>query len=205
MRSKPFLIGIILSAAVMIVTQVAVGSDMFSYGKMLNVEYTELTKDARKEVDCLAENIYHEARAEPTKGQVAVALVTMNRLHDDRFPKNICGVVKQKTQGTCQFSWYCMPVKLNKSSESYQEALKTALHVYANYELIDDITRGSLYYHADYVRPGWKLLKTVVIGRHIFYKEGRKQNDAKAKPTVERGQFETLFLSADGRDKSGDM
>jgi spore germination cell wall hydrolase CwlJ-like protein len=49
-----------------------------------------------------------------------------------------------------------------------------ALHVYANYEMIDDITNGALYYHADYVNPGWKLKKTKVIGRHIFYKEGSK-------------------------------
>ena len=207
MRSKPILIGVIVSAliAIMTVTQVAVGSNLFGYDRVLDIEYTELTKDAKKEVDCLAENIYHEARAEPTKGQLAVALVTMNRVNDERFPKKICEVVKQKTNGTCQFSWYCMKVKLNKSSEDYQEALKAALHVYANYENIDDFTRGSLYYHADYVHPGWKLLKTVVIGRHIFYKEGRKQNDAKVKSTTERGQLKTLILSADGRDQSSDM
>lgn len=203
MRSKPFLIGIILSLALSLGIVSATGA--FGGSRMLDIEYTELTKDAKRQVDCLAENIYHEAKSESSKGQIAVALVTMNRVHDERFPKDICGVVKQKTQGTCQFSWYCMAVRLNKSSEGYQEALKHALHVYANYELIDDFTRGSLYYHADYVRPGWKLLKTVVIGRHIFYKEGRKQDDAKTKPTTERGQFKTLILSVDGRDQSSDM
>ena len=199
MRSTQlFLIGIIFFILCSIGIVSATGT--FDDPKMLDVDYTELTKDAKRQVDCLAENIYHEAKSESPKGQIAVALVTMNRVNDDRFPKDICGVVKQKTQGTCQFSWYCMAVRLNKSSESYQEALKHALHVYANYELIDDFTRGSLYYHADYVHPGWKLLKTVVIGRHIFYKEGRKQDDAKTKPTTERGQFKTLILSLDGRD-----
>lgn len=199
MRSKPFLIGVAvtLMMAILIVTQTAVGSNLLPH-KLLDIEYVELTKDAKREVDCLAENIYHEAKSESNKGQVAVALVTMNRVKDTRFPKKICEVVKQKTNGTCQFSWYCMRVTLNKSSESYQEALKAALHVYANYENLDDITRGSLYYHADYVNPGWKLLQTVVIGRHIFYKEGRNQNDGKTKPTVERGFFKTRILSSDG-------
>lgn len=180
MRSNPILLGVILSfiiSAIFITS--AARSDGFGFGQqIIEVEYNELTKDAKRQVDCLAENIYHEAKSESAKGQIAVALVTMNRVNDERFPKDICGVVKQKNnfEGriVCQFSWHCMAVRLNKNSEYYQEALKHALHVYANYELIEDFTRGSLYYHADYVRPGWKLLKTVVIGRHIFYKEGRK-------------------------------
>ena len=174
---------------------------MFGGGGIMDVDYKELTPSAKREVDCLAENIYHEARTEPEKGQVAVALVTMNRVNDARFPKKICEVVKQKTNGTCQFSWFCMKVKLNKASEDYQDALKTAIHVYANYDLIEDFTKGSLYYHADYVRPGWKLLKTVVIGHHIFYREGGKHYDAKAKSTTEGREFSSFVLSDDGGDK----
>lgn len=171
---KPVIIGIILSflSSLFIVTAAANGYDVFTGDRVMDIEYTELTRDAQKQVDCLAENIYHEARAESEKGQIAVALVTMNRVNDERFPKDICSVVKQRNQGICQFSWFCMKVKLNRNSEYYQEALKHALHVYANYELIEDFTKGSLYYHADYVSPGWKLKKTVKIGRHIFYKEG---------------------------------
>jgi spore germination cell wall hydrolase CwlJ-like protein len=54
---------------------------------------------------------------------------------------------------------------------AYNEAKEVAVFVYANYENLRDITKGALYYHADYVNPRWKLEKTVVIGRHIFYKE----------------------------------
>jgi spore germination cell wall hydrolase CwlJ-like protein len=43
--------------------------------------------------------------------------------------------------------------------------------MYANYEKMHDLTKGALFYHADYVNPRWKLEKTAVIGRHIFYKE----------------------------------
>lgn len=143
--------------------------------RTLDIAYSDLTKDARKQVDCLAENIYHEAGYEPAAGKQAVALVTLNRTQDERFPQNICGVVKQKTQGTCQFSWFCMPVKLRKESDAFRESMQVALFVYANYEKLKDITHGALYYHADYVNPRWRNVeKTTVIGRHIFYKEKAK-------------------------------
>jgi spore germination cell wall hydrolase CwlJ-like protein len=170
--------------------------------RLFDITYTELTKDARKQVDCLAENIYHEAGHESEEGKIAVALVTLNRTQDPRFPKDICGVVKQKTVGTCQFSWFCMPVTLNKRSVVYDKAMDVALHVYANYENLDDITKGALYYHADYVNPRWKLQRTTVIGRHIFYKEGGKYYDGKTKPVTKGRELETFILSFDGGSDS---
>ena len=198
-------IAIVLSFIISLVFVQAGYGSHFETPRILDVDYKELTSTAKREVDCLAENIYHEARTEGTKGQQAVALVTMNRLNNDKFPKKICEVVKQKTNGTCQFSWYCNKVKLNRSSDDYQEALKNAIFVYANYESIYDFTKGSLYYHADYVRPGWKLLRTVVIGRHIFYKEGGSHHDAKVKSTTERRKFTSFVFSDDGRDYTSEL
>lgn len=151
--------------------------------RILKVEYTQLTKDARKQIDCLAQNIYYEAGHEPEKGKIAVALVTLNRVEDPRYPKDICSVVKQKTRIhsigdrriTCQFSWFCEDKKTNRQKTAYEESRDIALHVYANYEKIKDFTNGALFYHADYVNPQWRgLERTTVIGRHIFYKEKAK-------------------------------
>jgi spore germination cell wall hydrolase CwlJ-like protein len=143
--------------------------------KTLYIAYSDLTHDARRQVDCLAENIYHEAGHEPEAGKQAVALVTLNRTQDERFPQSICGVVKQRTQSVCQFSWFCMPVKLKKDSDAFKQSMAAALFVYANYEKLKDVTHGALYYHADYVNPKWRNVeKTTVIGRHIFYKEKAK-------------------------------
>jgi len=50
-----------------------------------------------REVQCLAQNIYYEARNEPEEGKVAVGLVTINRTQDPRFPDSVCGVVHQRT------------------------------------------------------------------------------------------------------------
>jgi spore germination cell wall hydrolase CwlJ-like protein len=182
-----------------------------NYNKLFDIDYSQLTPESRKEIDCLADNIYHEAGYESEAGKVAVALVTLNRVNDPRYPQNICSVVKQKTKNSesgktvCQFSWYCMNVINRRGSFVYEEARQVAMHVYSNYEKIHDITKGALFYHADYVNPRWKLQKTVVIGRHIFYKE-HSNHDVKTKPTTERRGSESPFiLSSDGRDISGNM
>ena len=47
------------------------------------------------EVECLAQNIYFEARGEPTQGQIAVAYVALNRKKDERYPNTLCAVIKQ--------------------------------------------------------------------------------------------------------------
>jgi spore germination cell wall hydrolase CwlJ-like protein len=147
----------------------------FSEDKIIDVKYSQLTKEAKRQVDCLAENIYFEAGHEPEKGRVAVALVTMNRVQDPRYPKDICSVVKQRVNSTCQFSWFCETGKKVSSSYAYRESQKAALFVYANYDKIKDVTYGALFYHADYVNPRWRgLERTTVIGRHIFYKESDK-------------------------------
>lgn len=137
---------------------------------ILDVSYNQLSKETQKQVDCLADNIYYEAGFEPTDGKVAVALVTLNRMYHPKYPKDICGVVKQRTSSVCQFSWFCNTVSI-KNKDAYEQAKEVAVYVYANYENLKDITRGAMFYHADYVNPRWKLEKTTVIGRHIFYKE----------------------------------
>ena len=55
----------------------------------------------RKELLCLALNIYHEARAESKADRKDMGVVTLNRLADERFPDTVCGVVDQPFQ----FSW----------------------------------------------------------------------------------------------------
>jgi spore germination cell wall hydrolase CwlJ-like protein len=151
------------------------------YG-LLNLKLSEFSRDTQKQIHCLAENIYYEAGYEPKDGQMAVALVTLNRVQDPRFPKDICGVVKQKTASLCQFSWFCEPRK-SVNERVYKDNLEVALFVYANYENLSDLTNGAKYYHADYVNPHWRgLEKTTKIGRHIFYKE--KDNDVKTESTT---------------------
>ena len=86
--------------------------------------------NAETAIDCLAKNIYFEAKSESFVGQTAVALVVLNRVKDKRYPDSVCAVVYEgptyeswKTRkipelsenervyyprrDRCQFSWYC--------------------------------------------------------------------------------------------------
>lgn len=173
----------------------------FSDSVLLDISYNQLTKETQKQIDCLAQNIYHEAGYEAREGKEAVALVTLNRTQDPRFPKDICGVVKQKTTSVCQFSWFCQNVSI-RNRDVYEDARNVAVYVYANYENLKDITKGALYYHADYVNPRWKLEKTTVIGRHIFYKESGKYYDDKNESATEGRTFKTFFYALDGRNNT---
>lgn len=179
MRSKPILLSIIVSALIIVVSIVATNSN--KYRLPFNIKYHTLAKSTQKQVDCLAENILFEAGKESREGQVAVALVTMNRLASGNYADDICGVVKQKTNGTCQFSWVCEPQFTERRltllhSALYNEVRSLAVYVLMNYDSMNDITKGATYYHADYVNPHWGLPKTTQIGRHIFYKKNTDVN-----------------------------
>lgn len=132
-------------------------------------------KERERQLECLARNIYFEAGSEPFEGKVAVAQVTLNRSESGIFPQDICRVIYQKTvfQDTvvCQFSWYCQQpstmkvVGRDNMAESYEVAKKVLLEGFRLPSLTE-----ALYYHADYVNPGWRKERIAKIGRHIFYK-----------------------------------
>jgi spore germination cell wall hydrolase CwlJ-like protein len=156
----------------------------------------ELTE---REKECLSRNIYHEAANEPVEGQVAVAIVTLNRANDPFYPNNVCDVVYQrgsysakktieikvgkgkkkrteekqitKNWTVCQFSWTCERVKAPSESDPRYVKIK---------ELVDEFSNGgypeyrekyakSYHYHAYYVNPRWKLNRLHRVGAHIFY------------------------------------
>ena len=134
---------------------------------------------------CMAVNIYHEAKNQPMAGQIAVAQVVMNRVKDNRYPDNVCDVIKQGLTykngkvvlGKCQFSWYCDGKKddVDKKSEKWRNSLRYASMVITN-KITLDVTEGATHYHATYVRPAWARTKTktVRINRHIFYRWEKK-------------------------------
>ena len=150
--------------------------------------------------ECLALNMYHEARGQGTAGLFAVSAVVLNRVNDKRFPNSVCEVIEQgpireswKTRqhkdlpynkrkfypvkNKCQFSWYCdgkSDTPYNK--KKYQELLDLSKAIMYNEISFVDITDGALFYHADYVTPGWAKTKqkTVEVQDHIFYRWNTK-------------------------------
>jgi len=134
-----------------------------------------------KEIGCLARNVYYESRGESLQGQMAVALVTLNRAENPMFPNTICGVVNERKKVAkrglvCQFSWRCEshtnPKKhIKQSHESYQAAITAIL----DYDSLTQtlVTADTLFFHAAHVRPFWRKVKQRLarIDNHIFYRQ----------------------------------
>lgn len=133
------------------------------YNKVLN----------EKQLKCLTDNIYFEAANQKEDGKKAVALVTLNRLNNESFPDTICEIVYQRNRYKCQFSWVCSSNRKIKYWDAYNKSKKIAEFIMINYNHIRDITYGATFYHRNDIRPPWhnkKIRRTVIIGRHIFYK-----------------------------------
>lgn len=123
---------------------------------------TDIRLPPLKELMCLVHNVYYEARGESFKGQVAVALVTIFRTQDARYPSTICGVVYQRKQ----FSWTHQKRKKIDDKEIMQ-SIEAAYTAYTNRYALGNFY--ATHFHASYVRPGWKLHRVIKIGTHIFY------------------------------------
>mgnify|MGYP003635552482 CR=1 FL=1 len=140
-----------------------------------------------KSNECLALNMYHEARNQGTAGVFAVSAVVLNRVNDPRFPNTICEVIKQgptraswkdpqirfPIKNRCQFSWYCDGKSDNPhNKKEYQLFVNLSSAILSNQIPFLDITDGATFYHADYVSPAWAKTKTktIEIEDHIFYK-----------------------------------
>jgi spore germination cell wall hydrolase CwlJ-like protein len=138
--------------------------------EFLNLSY-ENKQAVMKEVECLARNIYFEAGGEPRAGKIAVAEVTMNRVHSRQYPRTVCGVVHQKIRGTCQFSWVCEGKKtVYRNSDAWRDSVKIAENILISKKEYG-IIGSAKHFHAVYVNPNWAESKKVImkIGNHLFY------------------------------------
>lgn len=152
-----------------------------AYAEVQNQKELNLSLEYQEQHQCLAMNIYHEARGDSALGQKAVGFVTMNRVYDPRYPNTVCDVVYDAhvdsrgnpLRNKCQFSWYCDGKSdTPRSKEAWQEAERLAGWIMRNYGIVDDYTDGAVMYHASYVNPYWapSYQRTVRIDTHIFYK-----------------------------------
>ena len=127
-----------------------------------------------RELKCLSEALYFEARGEQIEGQIAVADVIINRKNSSHFPSTICGVVSEGShrRNACQFSYNCDgKLELIYDKVTYRRIVKLSSMILNG--AFSDVTNGATFFHASEVSPSWskKFKKTRKIGRHIFYKK----------------------------------
>jgi len=125
------------------------------------------TQTGDREMECLANAVYFEARSEPIEGQLAVAEVVLNRAASGRYPTDLCAVITQKAQ----FSFIRRGrfPSADRGSEAWKKAV--AIASIARQKLAGNLPSSDLWYHATYVSPKWgkRLTKQTQIGLHIFY------------------------------------
>jgi spore germination cell wall hydrolase CwlJ-like protein len=128
-----------------------------------------------QDLNCLAKNIYHEARGEPVDGQYAVAEVTMNRVASKHYPSTVCDVVFQanfdviRKRKVSAFSWTELDLTTLVDRKIWNLAWRIAEDVYDG--RAQHRVEGALFYHSKTIRPSWSRRKRRIakIGRHIFY------------------------------------
>ncbi len=132
--------------------------------------------ESSRELECLTQAVYFEARGEGPAGQAAVAQVVLNRVRHSAFPKTVCGVVYQgaaRRKG-CQFSFACDgSMRRTREHAAWNRAQRVASKA-----LSGAVAAGvgdSTHFHTINVAPNWgpRLIRTAQVGLHVFYKFGR--------------------------------
>ncbi len=133
------------------------------------------TVTSEKEMKCLAEAVYFEARSEPERGQAGVAQVVLNRVRSGVYPSTVCGVVYQNRHRylACQFTFACEGKSLRITEPGpWATAQRIARDVAEGRTYLPGVGNAT-HYHANYVRPWWArhMEKRERVGSHIFYFE----------------------------------
>ena len=144
------------------------------------------SQENKKQIMCMAKNIFFEAATESTAGKLAVAQVVFNRVNSEHFPNSVCEVVYEGPHYTaengkqfpirdrCQFSWYCDGRGDDpRESRLWTESQSLAKHFFLYRDKYIDITDGATHYHANYIDdPRWARAdrRTASIDQHHFFR-----------------------------------
>lgn len=125
-----------------------------------------------RELDCMTDAVYYEARGESSEGQQAVAQVVMNRLRRPGYPKSVCGVVYQGAQAhECQFSFACDgAIYRAREPQAWRRAQGIAARALSGFVMAE--VRDATHFHVARLGAIWGdgLVRVAQIGTHVFYR-----------------------------------
>lgn len=128
--------------------------------------------EGSRELDCLTQAVYYEARGETPAGQAAVAQVVLNRARNPAFPKTICGVVFQRAAGSgCQFSFACNGSTLrSREPAAWRRSQTVASRALDGFVMAE--VGAATHFHTLNVAPMWgpHLMRVAQVGMHVFYR-----------------------------------
>lgn len=139
--------------------------------------------DDSRDLDCLTQAAYYEARGEGADGMRAVAQVVLNRARHKAFPNSVCGVVFQGAgrRTGCQFSFTCdgsMRGKVNRAA--WNRARDIASRALSGYVYAP--VSSATHFHTTGVNPTWRtsLVRVNQVGQHLFYRFGGRSGSGAA-------------------------
>ena len=134
-------------------------------------EQVKPVKLSKKELECLARNVFYEAGTEEPIGKVAVAQTTLNRVKIGYWGHSICDVVYAPNQ----FSWTLDERAYTEPTGELWTETKLAVSTVIDNGLRIKQLKTALFYHADYVDPKWKdnNKRLAQYGTHIYYSGGK--------------------------------
>lgn len=131
--------------------------------------------EASRDLDCLTQAAYYEARGEGRDGMRAVTQVVLNRVRHPAFPKSVCAVVYQGAgrRTGCQFSFTCngsMRGRVNQAAWNRARDVASAALSGTVYGAVGNAT----HFHTTGVSPRWRssLVRVGQVGDHLFYRFG---------------------------------
>jgi len=131
--------------------------------------------DSARDLECLTQAVYYEARGESVQGQEAVAQVVLNRVRHPAFPKTVCAVVFQGASvgHGCQFSFACDgSMRDRREPAAWRRAESVASRALGG-AVMAEVGR-STHFHAVGYGSQWDgdMIRVAQVGEHIFFRFG---------------------------------
>ncbi|HVY34422.1 MAG TPA: cell wall hydrolase [Caulobacteraceae bacterium] len=132
--------------------------------------------DSARDLECLTQAVYYEARGESAEGQRAVAQVVLNRVHHPAFPKTVCAVVFQGAAvgHGCQFSFACDGSMHDRREPAAWRRAETVAARALGGVVMASVGK-STHFHAVGYGSQWDgdMIRVAQVGMHIFFRFGR--------------------------------
>ena len=139
--------------------------------------------DQSRDLECLTQAVYYEARGEGRDGMKAVAQVVLNRARHPAFPNTVCSVVYQGANRStgCQFSFTCngaMRGRVNRAAWNRAREVATKALSGQVFAAVGNAT----HFHTTAVSPSWRnsLVRVNQVGDHLFYRFGGRSGGSQA-------------------------
>ena len=131
--------------------------------------------DSARDLECLTQAVYYEARGESAQGQQAVAQVVLNRVRHPAFPKTVCAVVFQGASvgHGCQFSFACDGSMHDRREPAAWRRAETVAARALSGVTVASVGKAT-HFHAARLGTVWAegMIRVAQVGLHVFYRFG---------------------------------